>query len=157
MPNLYPCPVTAFWFRAATALAASYFRSRNRRTTPWLPRCSGKPPRLKAKFTNLVFLDGYVYGLDDGVLTCLDPTNGERRWKDGRYGHGQVILVANLLLVQTEEGEIVLVDPNPQALRELARFVALEGKTWNPPALAGSSLLVRNDREAACYELPLIQ
>jgi len=112
-------------------------------------------PRLKAKFTNIVLHDGFVYGLDDGVLTCLDPTNGERRWRAGRYGHGQVVLVGDLLLVQTEEGEIVLVQPNPSSLTELGRFAALEGKTWNPPALAGAILLVRNDREAAAFEMPL--
>jgi outer membrane protein assembly factor BamB len=113
-------------------------------------------PRLKAKFTNLVLHGGYVYGLDDGVLVCLDPATGERRWRSGRYGHGQVILAGDLLLVQTEEGEVVLVRPAPSSLLELGRFPALEGKTWNPPALAGSRLLVRNDREAAAYELPLM-
>jgi len=112
-------------------------------------------PRLKSKFANLVLHEGYVYGLDDGVLTCLDPANGERRWKAGRHGHGQLLLVAGLLLVQTEEGELVLVEPSPEAYRELGRFPALDGKTWNPPALAGSTLLVRNDREAAAYELPV--
>jgi outer membrane protein assembly factor BamB len=112
-------------------------------------------PRLKSKFANLIVHDGYVYGLDDGVLTCLDPANGERRWKSGRLGHGQLLLVAGLLLVQSEEGELVLVEPAPDAYRELARFPALDGKTWNPPALAGSLLLVRNDREAAAYELPV--
>jgi outer membrane protein assembly factor BamB len=111
-------------------------------------------PRLKAKFTNLVLHAGYVYGLDDGVLTCLDPASGERRWKEGRYGHGQVILVDDLLLVQTEEGEMVLVQPNPSSLAELSRFAALDGKSWNPPALAGPVLVVRNDLEAAAYELP---
>lgn len=112
-------------------------------------------PRLKAKFTNVVFRDGYIYGLDDGVLVCLDVANGQRKWKRGRYGHGQVILVDDLLLVQTEYGDVVLVEPNPKAHNELTRFPALNGKTWNSPALAGSYLLVRNDREAACYELPL--
>ncbi len=112
-------------------------------------------PRLKSKFANLLAHDGFVYGLDDGVLTCLDPATGERRWKGGRHGHGQLLLVADLLLVQTEEGELVLVDPSPEAYRELTRFAALDGKTWNPPALAGSLLLVRNDREAAAFELPL--
>jgi outer membrane protein assembly factor BamB len=111
-------------------------------------------PRLKSKFANVVVHDGYVYGLDDGVMTCLDPAGGERKWKGGRYGHGQILLVEELLLVQTEEGEIVLLEPSPEAPRELARFAALEGKTWNPPALAGTLLAVRNDREAAVYELP---
>ena len=112
-------------------------------------------PRLKSKFANLLAHGGFVYGLDDGVLTCLDPATGERRWKSGRHGHGQLLLVAGLLLVQTEEGELVLVDPSPDAYRELTRFQALDGKTWNPPALAGPLLLVRNDREAAAYELPV--
>jgi outer membrane protein assembly factor BamB len=112
-------------------------------------------PRLKSKFANLIVHGGFVYGLDDGVLTCLDPASGERRWKSGRHGHGQLLLVAGLLLVQTEEGELVLVEPAPDAYRELTRFAALEGKTWNPPALAGSLLVVRNDREAAAYELPV--
>ncbi len=112
-------------------------------------------PRLKSKFANLIVHDGFVYGLDDGVLTCLEPAGGARRWKSGRHGHGQLLLVADLLLVQTEEGELVLVDPSPDEYRELARFPVLDGKTWNPPALAGSLLLVRNDREAAAYELPV--
>jgi outer membrane protein assembly factor BamB len=114
-------------------------------------------PRLKSKFANLVFHDGFVYGLDDGVLTCLDPATGERRFKGGRYGHGQILLVGGLLLVQTEEGEAVLLEPSPDGARELARFPLLDGKMWNPPALVGSRLLVRNDREAALYELPLVE
>ncbi len=111
-------------------------------------------PRLKAKFTQVVEHDGYVYGLDDGVMTCLDPATGERRWKRGRYGHGQVLLVDDLLFVQTERGEVVLVEPSPEGLREVTSFAALDGKVWNPPTLAGPYLLVRNDLEAVCYRLP---
>jgi outer membrane protein assembly factor BamB len=119
------------------------------------PTLLWETPRLKAKFTNLVVHDGFVYGLDDGVLVCLDPADGERKWKSGRYGHGQVLLAGELLLVQTEEGEIALVEPRPDAHREIARFTVFNQKTWNPPALAGQYLLVRNDVEAALYELPV--
>jgi outer membrane protein assembly factor BamB len=112
-------------------------------------------PRLKAKFTNPVLHDGFVYGLDDGVLVCMDVTTGERRWRAGRYGHGQTLLVGDVLLVTTEDGEILLVEPTPEAHREVARFTAFEGKTWNPPAIAGKYLLVRSDKEAALYELSL--
>jgi outer membrane protein assembly factor BamB len=111
--------------------------------------------RLKAKFTNVVHRDGYIYGLDDGILVGLDLANGERKWKAGRYGHGQMIGVDDLLLIQAESGDVVLAEVNPQAHVELARLAALNSKTWNNPALAGRYLLVRNDREAACYELPL--
>lgn len=111
-------------------------------------------PRLKAKFSNTVPFGGELYGLDDGVLVCLDPETGERCWKAGRYGHGQLLLVGDLLLAQTEGGEVILIEPNPEELRELGRFTAVDGKAWNPPALAGNLLLVRNDREATAWELP---
>jgi outer membrane protein assembly factor BamB len=112
-------------------------------------------PRLKAKFSNLVFYDGFVYGLDDGILVCLDPETGKLRWKRGRYGHGQVLLVDDLLLVQTETGEILLVEPSPEELRVLTSFRIMDGKIWNSPTLAGPYLLVRTEREAALFELPL--
>jgi len=97
----------------------------------------------------------HVYGLDDGVLVCLDPATGQRVWKDGRYGHGQILLVEDVLLIQTEPGDVVLMEATPERHRELARWPALKAKTWNNPVLAGDLLLVRNDQEAACYQLPL--
>ncbi len=118
------------------------------------PRLLWETPRMKAKFTNLVMHGGYVYGLDDGRMACLDPATGELCWKSGRYGHGQIILAGNRLLIQAENGEVVWLEPSPAGLRELSRFPALDDKTWNPPALAGRYLLVRNHLEAACYELP---
>ena len=114
-----------------------------------------KSPRLKAKFANMVYRDGFVYGLDDGVLVCLDPQDGKRRWKRGRYGHGQLILIDDILLIMSESGDVVLVEARPDRHVELARMTAFAGKTWNPPAFATPYLLVRTDSEAACYELAL--
>jgi outer membrane protein assembly factor BamB len=111
--------------------------------------------QLKAKFTQVVEHRGFLYGLDEGVLVCLDPKDGERRWKSGRYGHGQVLLVDDLLLVQAEDGAVVLVEPSPERHVELARFQAIEGRAWATPALVGNLLLVRGDVEAACYRLPI--
>lgn len=110
--------------------------------------------RLKSKFANLLLKDGFVYGLDDGKLVCLDLADGSQRWQGERYGHGQLLLVGEVILLTAESGEVVLVEASPKAFRELTRFPAVEGKTWNPPALAGNLLLVRNDREAAAYRLP---
>lgn len=114
-----------------------------------------KSPRLKAKFAHYLEFEGHVYGLDDGVMVCLDPATGERCWKRGRYGHGQMLLVGDLLLVQSERGELVLVEPNPEELTELARFPVIDGKTWNVHTLAGRYLLMRNEREAVMLEMPL--
>ena len=114
-----------------------------------------KTPRLKLKFTQAVLHEGYLYGLDDGVLVCLDPATGQRKWKRGRYGHGQILLAGDKLIVQTEDGPVKLINPNPEGLVELATLDALDGKTWNNPVLAGSLLIVRNDSEAVCYRVRL--
>ncbi len=114
-----------------------------------------KSKRLKAKFTNLIYRDGFIYGLDDGIMVCLDAQTGDLKWKEGRYGHGQEILAGDLLLVSGESGEVILLEPKSDKPRELNRFSALNEKTWNPPALAGEYLLVRNDKEAACFRLQL--
>lgn len=114
------------------------------------------PQVLKTKFTNVVLYSGYVYGLSDGILECVDLESGKRAWKDGRYGHGQILLVGDLLLVLSETGELVLIQPDPREKNHvLSRMQVLEGKTWNPLALSGKYLLVRNAEQAACYEMPL--
>lgn len=110
---------------------------------------------MKAKFANFVLRGGHLYGLDDGILTCVEVEGGRRRWKGGRYGHGQLLLVDDVLLVSAEDGSLVLVEAVADEHRELARTDALNRKTWNSPALAAPYLLVRNDSEAACFELPL--
>ena len=109
--------------------------------------------RMKAKFANLVQREGFLYGLDDGVLGCLDLRDGSQRWEKGRYGHGQGLLVRDLYLLMAENGELVLLQPTAQSPNELHRFRVFQGKTWNPIALAGDLLLARTDQEAACLRL----
>ena len=112
-----------------------------------------KNRNLKSKFANIVIHEENAYGLDDGIMVCINLQTGKRRWKGGRYGHGQLLLAGNILLVMAERGEMALVRPDPGGLRELSRVRMIEGKSWNHPALAPPYLLVRNAREAACYKL----
>ena len=112
-----------------------------------------KNRNLKSKFANIVIHEENAYGLDDGIMVCINLQTGKRRWKGGRYGHGQLLLAGNILLVMAESGEMALVRPDPGGLRELSRVRMIEGKSWNHPALAPPYLLVRNAREAACYKL----
>jgi outer membrane protein assembly factor BamB len=108
---------------------------------------------MKNKFNSSVLHEGHVYGLDEGMLTCVDVATGEQKWKARGYGYGQVVAASGHLIVTTEEGEIALVRATPAGHTELARFPALEGRTWNVPAIAGGRLLVRNSTQMACYKL----
>jgi outer membrane protein assembly factor BamB len=119
-----------------------------------------KARTLKSHLSNMIARDGCIYGLDDGALACIDAGTGACKWHDERasaqrYGQGQVLLVGNVLLIQSERGPVSLVDASPSGLHELTALPALSSKTWNVPAIAGEYLLVRNDLEAVCYRLPV--
>ena len=109
---------------------------------------------LRTKFANVVVDGPYTYGLSDGILQCVETRTGKVRWKRGRYGHGQILLVGNHILVLAENGMVHLVAADPQRHRELGKFQAIEGTSWNNLCLFGPYLLVRNSQEAACYKLP---
>ena len=108
---------------------------------------------MKNKFNSSVLHEGYIYGLDEGILTCLDVNTGARKWKGGRYGYGQVILASGHLIVMSDSGELALVKAAPTAYTEVARFPAIQGQTWNYPAIAGGRLFVRNANEMAAYKI----
>ena len=109
--------------------------------------------RMNNKFTSAVLHDGFIYGLDESILACIDASTGELKWKGGRYGYGQVMLASGHLIVLTEEGELALVRADPKAHQEITRFPAIEGKTWNHPAMSDGILLIRNIEEMAAFDL----
>ena len=121
-------------------------------TERWVSRA------MKSDFSDYVAHNGFLYGFDISILACIDLETGQRRWKGGRYGHGQVLLLpdAGQLLVTAETGDLVLVRADPEKLEELARIEVLHGKSWNHPALVGTRLYLRNSEEAVALELPTL-
>jgi outer membrane protein assembly factor BamB len=109
--------------------------------------------RMKNQFTSSVLFDGFIYGLDESIMACLDAATGELKWKGGRYGYGQVLLASDHLIVLTEDGDLALVRASPDRHQELIRFHAIDGKTWNHPAMSDAILLVRNSNEMAAFDL----
>ncbi len=112
-----------------------------------------KNNRMKNQFSSSVLHDGYIYGLDESILACLDAATGELKWKGGRYGYGQIALASGHIIVLTEDGDLALVQATPEKHVELARFPALDGKTWNHPAFSNGLLVVRNLKEMAVFDL----
>jgi outer membrane protein assembly factor BamB len=112
---------------------------------------------MKPGFNDFVAHRGHLFGFDSTLFACIDLATGQKKWKEGRYGNGQVLLLpdGDQLLVVSEKGELVLLRANPEKHEERARVPALTGKTWNHPVLVGNRLYVRNGEEAACFELSL--
>ena len=155
LPITQPQPVGDSQF-LAQAENGIQLVSVSRSSDGWSAERKWESGAIKVSLADYVVHNGSAYGFSDGIFCCMDLESGKRRWKGGRYGHGQVLLLADqpLLFVMSESGECVLIAPDEKKLNELTRFQAIEGKTWNHPVIAHGKLYARNAEEMACYDLP---
>jgi outer membrane protein assembly factor BamB len=113
---------------------------------------------LKPNFNDFVVHKGHAYGFDNNILASINLQTGERAWKGGRYGNGQLVLLKDqdALLVTSEDGELALVSATPDKYTEIAKIRIFESKTWNHPVIVRDVLLVRNGEEMAAFKLPIV-
>ncbi|HSR51802.1 MAG TPA: PQQ-binding-like beta-propeller repeat protein, partial [Acidobacteriota bacterium] len=159
---LQPAPITDGDFLIMTMVGSSAVPQGTRRITVtrgpggWTAEERWMSNRLRPSFSQIVVHEGHAYGFDGRILACIGLEEGQRKWKGGRYGSGQILLLPDqdLLLVLSERGEVALVSASPEGFNELARFLAIEGRMWSQPALVDDILLVRNGQEMAAFRLP---
>jgi len=123
----------------------------------WMAERLWSNRKMRTQFSNVVIARNCAFGIDDRILACIDLETGEQKWKGNRYDYGQVLLVGDVIIVQAEDGNVALVEANPDEFRELARLPALKDISWSNPVVSGPYLLVRNSKEAVCYQLPVLE
>jgi outer membrane protein assembly factor BamB len=125
-----------------------------READSWTISVLWESKQLRCKFNSPVEYEGYIYGLDEGILVCLDAESGQRKWRGERFGHGQILRQGDLIVIFAETGFVGLVEANPNAFKQLAHVKVFdETKNWNPFALARGKMYLRNHREMACLDL----
>ncbi len=112
---------------------------------------------LKTKFNHTCVVGDVGYAIGNGSLQAVNLDDATTFWtqpRRSRAGQGQAVLAGDVLVVQDETGDLVFVEASIDDYHELFRMPALDSKTWNIPTVAGRHVLVRNDRQAICFQLP---
>jgi hypothetical protein len=105
-----------------------------------------------------------MYGQSSLTLRCIDLATGAEhlQFRQSGFGYGSVLLVNGTLLALSESGTLVLVEPNPSAYTEIARYQALDGSSnsipgivrcWNVPAISNGRIYARSTYEAVCLDV----
>lgn len=105
---------------------------------------------------DLYVVTGALGPLGKATLRCVDPKTGKEHWQRDRVGKYHASLVRtgdDKLLLLEEKGALVLVDPNSTEYREQSRS-PICGKAWAHPAIANGRLLIRDETDLVCVELP---
>jgi outer membrane protein assembly factor BamB len=112
-----------------------------------------------AHWTTAVVHDGYLYGCyghgeyGRGAFKCIDIRTGKVMWEKTGFGHGQVIMAGGKLLVTTDAGKLVVIEPTPESYREIASSSGVDGKVWASLALSDGQLFMRSTTRAVCLQL----
>jgi outer membrane protein assembly factor BamB len=115
-----------------------------------------KPNQLMNHWCTPVHYNGHLYGMyGQASLTfkCVEMATGSEKWSVDGFGYGSVLVVSGKILALADNGELVLVDPNPAAYTVLARHQPLTGKCWNVAAISNGRIYVRSTTEAVALDV----
>ena len=128
--------------------------------------CGGQPREVwEAKtvcplFATPVLANGLFFGTSSGKpakpegLMCFDPSTGKVNWKIKAFEHGHVLAIDGVVLaLDGQKGDLVMIAPTAEAYREITRFTPLGGRSWSTFFTVGDRLILRNQRELACFKL----
>lgn len=122
-------------------------------TDSWNVREVWKNRHLSARYCSPLVAKDHLFGLCEGRLVCLEAKTGKRKWAEGSFGNGQLVLAQNSILLTAEDGTLYCIDINTEELKILGELKVFDARTWNVPAVAGNQIVLRNHREIAAYEL----
>jgi len=110
---------------------------------------------MKNHHGGVVLVDGYLYGFNDAILTCLEFATGKLMWRDRSVGKGSVMFADGSLYLQSEDNEVGLADASPSGYREKGRF-SIPDKglpSWAHPVVSDGRLYVRNQDTLLVYDI----
>ena len=127
--------------------------ARDEESKKYRVQSSWKSKDLKAKFSNPIFKDGYLYGLSENLLVCLEAKTGKLMWRGKKYSYGRILLVDQKLLILGHSGVLSVIDATPEEFREISsRQLLSDARCWNGPAFVNGYLLARNGEQIACFD-----
>ena len=103
--------------------------------------------------------DNHLYGLfghakqRTAPVMAVEFKTGKTLWSEEGFGHGGLIYIDGHLLIQGDQGQLVLAKATPEKYTEVARAQVLEGRCWNMPIVANGKVYTHSDSEAVCLDI----
>lgn len=111
---------------------------------------------MKNHHGGMVLVDGYLYGSDEGLLTCLDFNTGQVLWAERKPGKGSIGVADGKIYYRNEGGPVFLIDVNPKEYVQRGRFDQPERSrqhAWPHPVVANGKLYLRDQEVLLVYDV----
>ncbi len=103
----------------------------------------------------VLLVNGYLYGFNNSILTCLEFATGKLMWRDRSVGKGSLTFAEGNLYILSEDNVMGLAEAIPTGYREKGRFrIPDQGlPSWAHPVVSGGKLYIRNQRTLTAYDI----